>query len=317
MNLTAEMNLEAPRVAVVILNWNQEALTAECLASLRNVKPRCLRVILVDNGSLTESVDRLARDFPEVTLVRLSDNRGFAGGNNAGIERALQDGASHILLLNNDTLVEPTFLQPLLDGLDSPGVGVVGPRIYHHPDVERIWFAGGLMDWTTGRQWHIGAGELDQGQWAVSRDVDYVTACCLLAPAQVFQEVGGLDERYFIYFEETDWNLRARARGYRCRYVPESRIYHKVSQAMKTGSPTSDYYFARNRLLFFLTHAPRRYRIWLIAIYTARSLRFAVTLRGRGLMQNANAVIHGVRDFYTATFGKCRLQFAQDASSTR
>jgi hypothetical protein len=303
------MSLAVPHVAVVILNWNQEALTADCLASLRKVEHSCLKVILVDNGSLPESVDRLERDFPEVTLVRLSENRGFAGGNNVGIERALKDGVSHILLLNNDTLVQPTFLQPLLDGLDNPGVGVVGPRIYHHPDVQRIWFAGGMIDWKTGRQWHLGAGELDHGQWSVPRDVDYVTACCLLAPARVFQEVGGLDERYFIYFEETDWNLRARARGYRCRYVPDSRIYHKVSQAMKTGSPTADYYYARNRLLFFLTHAPSRYRLWLIAIYTARSLRFACTLRGRGLMQNADAVVRGIRDFYGSRFGKCPHQF--------
>ncbi|MDO8546786.1 MAG: glycosyltransferase family 2 protein [Nitrospirales bacterium] len=306
------MSLAVPHVAVVILNWNQEALTADCLASLRKVEHSCLKVILVDNGSLPESVDRLERDFPEVTLVRLPENRGFAGGNNVGIERALKDGVSHILLLNNDTLVQPTFLQPLLDGLDNPGVGVVGPRIYHHPDVQRIWFAGGMIDWKTGRQWHSGAGELDHGQWSVPRDVDYVTACCLLAPARVFQEVGGLDERYFIYFEETDWNLRARARGYRCRYVPDSRIYHKVSQAMKTGSPTSDYYYARNRLLFFLTHAPSRYRFWLIAIYTARSLRFAFTLRGRGLMQNADAVVRGIRDFYGSRFGKCPHQFLSE-----
>lgn len=306
------MSLAVPHVAVVILNWNQEALTADCLASLRKVEHSCLKVILVDNGSLPESVDRLEHNFPEVTFVRLSENRGFAGGNNVGIERALKDGVSHILLLNNDTLVQPTFLQPLLDGLDNPGVGVVGPRIYHHPDVQRIWFAGGMIDWKTGRQWHLGAGELDHGQRSVPRDVDYVTACCLLAPARVFQEVGGLDERYFIYFEETDWNLRARARGYRCRYVPDSRIYHKVSQAMKTGSPTADYYYARNRLLFFLTHAPSRYRLWLIAIYTARSLRFAFTLRGRGLMQNADAVVRGIRDFYGSRFGKCPHQFLSE-----
>lgn len=311
------MSLAAPHVAAVILNWNQEALTADCLASLRSVEPRCLKVILVDNGSLPESVDRLERDFPEVTFIRLSENRGFAGGNNAGIERALKEGASHILLLNNDTLVQPTFLQPLLDGLDNPGVGVVGPRIYHHPDVHRIWFAGGMIDWKTGRQWHLGAGELDQGQWSVPLDVDYVTACCLLAPARVFQEVGGLDERYFIYFEETDWNLRARARGYRCRYVPDSRIYHKVSQAMKTGSPTSDYYYARNRLLFFQSHAPKRYWLKLILLYSLRSIRYAYTLRSRGLRQNAAAVIHGIRDFYSSRFGKCPHQFSQAVSGER
>jgi GT2 family glycosyltransferase len=302
------------QVAAVVLNWNQEQDSTECLASLRAVEGVRLRVVLVDNGSSSDSVDRLERKFPEALVIRLPENRGFAAGNNVGIERALKEGATHILLLNNDTLVQPTFLIPLLEGLNQPGVGVVGPKIYYHPDVTRIWFAGGMIDWPTGRQWHLGANETDDGRWAAPLDVDYVTACCLLAPARLFEEIGGLDERYFIYFEETDWNLRARASGYRCRYVPDSRIYHKVSQAMKTGSPTSDYYYARNRLLFFRTHAPRRYRLCLIALYTARSLRFAFTLRKQGLTQNADAVVRGICDFYGSRFGKCPHQFASNFS---
>src|SRR2546430_17664800 len=97
-----------------------------------------------------------------------------------------------------------------------------------------------MIDWPTGRQWHLGANETDDGRWAVPRDVDYVTACCLLAPARLFQEIGGLDERDFIYFEEPDWNLRVRPRGYPCPSVPGSPIYHKVFPALKKGTPTSD-----------------------------------------------------------------------------
>jgi GT2 family glycosyltransferase len=303
------MTASSALVAVVILNWNQEKDTAECLSSLRAVRGGPLRVILVDNGSPPESVDRLERTFSEALVIRLPENQGFAAGNNAGIARAVQEGASHILLLNNDTLVDPNFLAPLLEGLKEPKTGMVGPKIYYHPEVTRIWFAGGMIDWRTGRQWHLGADELDKGQWDRPREVDYITACCLLAPAGLFQEIGGLDERYFIYFEETDWNLRARRRGYQCRYLPDSRIYHKVSQAMKTGSPTSDYYYTRNRLLFFKSHAPARYRIWLIALYTARSLRYAYTLRSQRRPLNATAVASGVYDFYRARFGKCPHRF--------
>lgn len=298
-------------VAVVLLNWNQEADTADCLTSLSRVEGAPVRVILVDNGSSPDSVDRLERRFPEVLVIRLPENRGFAAGNNVGIERAIQEGARHILLLNNDTLVDPTFLQPLLEGLATPGVGVVGPKILCHPDVTRLWFAGAMIDWRTGRQWHLGANEPDRGQRDLPLEVDYITACCLLAPARVFQEIGGLDERYFIYFEETDWSLRARRRGYRCRYIPRSRIWHKVSQAMKTGSPTSDYYYARNRLLFIRSHAPPRRRLRLIALYTARSLRYAYTLRTQGHPQNAAAVFRGVQDFYRGRVGPCPVPFAR------
>lgn len=297
-------------VGVVILNWNQEQDTSECLESLRLVRDVPLRVIVVDNGSERDSVDRLEQRFPEATVIRLPENRGFAAGNNVGIERALlQEGVSHILLLNNDTLVEAGFLTPLLQALRRDRAGVVGPKIYHHPDVTRLWFAGGMIDWRTGRQWHVGAGEIDQGQWDSPREVDYITACCLLAPAQVFREVGGLDERYFIYFEETDWNLRVRQHEHRCWYEPTSRMFHKVSQAMKGGSPAADYYYARNRLLLFLDHAPMLYRPFLLALYTLRSLRFAWTQRRRGLHDNARAVARGVLDFYASRFGRCPLQF--------
>jgi hypothetical protein len=294
---------------VVVLNWNQEQDTGECLESLRAVRDVPIRVILVDNGSAPDSVDRLERKFPEAAVIRLGENRGFAAGNNAGIERALQEGVSHILLLNNDTLVEAGFLAPLLEALRRDGAGVAGPKIYHHPEITRVWFAGGMIDWRTGRQWHLGSGEIDRGQWDSPREVDYVTACCLLAPAAVFREVGGLDERYFIYFEETDWNLRVRGRGYRCWYEPKSRMFHKVSRAMKTGSPTADYYYARNRLLLFLDRAPRLYRPLLIALYTLRSLRFAWTRHRDGLPDNARAVVRGVLDFYAGRFGRCPLQF--------
>ena len=303
------MNQSRELVGVVVLNWNQEQDTTECLESLRLVRDVPLRMLLVDNGSARDSVDRLERRFPEAIVIRLAENSGFAGGNNVGIKRALEEDVSHILLLNNDTLVDAGFLTPLLEALRRDGAGVAGPKIYHHPDTDRLWFAGGMIDWRTGRQWHLGAGDLDRGQWDSPRTVDYVTACCLLAPASVFREVGVLDERYFIYFEETDWNLRVRQRGYACRYEPQSRIFHKVSRAMRTGSPTSDYYYARNRLLLFLDHAPMRYRPFLLVLYTLRSLRFAWTQRRRGLHDNARAVARGVLDFYAGRFGRCPLQF--------
>lgn len=303
------MNRNSCRVGVVLLNWNQETETAECLESLCATEGTSLRIILVDNGSSSSSVNRLEAQFPSVEIIRLPENQGFAMGNNVGIEKALQEGVSHILLLNNDTLVHPAFLSPLLDGLDAQDVGVVGPKIYHHPDTDYLWFAGGRIDWKTGRQWHQGANEPDRGQWDVPHEVDYITACCLLAPTDVFRSVGKLDERYFIYFEETDWNLRAQRQGYRRWYIPEARIWHKVSRAMKEGSPISDYYYARNRLLLFKSHAPSRYKARLILLYTLRSLRYACTLRSRGSKANATAIARGICDFYLSRFGKCPVLF--------
>jgi hypothetical protein len=298
-------------VAVVVLNWDQEQDTAECLQSLRSVSGIALRIVLVDNGSKSGESDRLAQGFPEVEVLPLAENRGFAAGNNIGMAHAAAFEPTHILLLNNDTVVDPGFLVPLLGALGTQGIGIVGPKILYHAEPERIWFAGGEINWRTGKQYHLGAGEQDRGQRDGFRDVDYVSACCLMAPSWVFNSVGQLDERYFIYYEETDWNLRARAYGLRACYVPQARIWHKVSRAMGTASALSDYYYARNRLLFFQTHAPAGHQFRLIALYTLRSLRFAARLRGQGRSLNAKAVQRGVADFYLRRFGRCTHEFAR------
>jgi GT2 family glycosyltransferase len=294
------------QVFAVMLNWNQEADTRECLESLR----RCgsaIRVILVDNGSRDGSPARLAADFPEVEMLCQPKNLGFAEGNNVGLRRALDLGAERILLLNNDTLVDRGFLEPLADALDRrPRVGIAGSKIYCYPDAQTLWAAGATIDWERGRQFHIGAGELDHGQYDVERDVDYVSACCLLARRDVFERAGLLDPRYFIYFEETAWSARARACGFGIRYVPASRIWHKVSAAMKTDSPNTAYYVTRNRLLFLTEHGPAERRRFYRYFFTTRPLRYGASLVLRGRGEHGRAVLQALWDFYTGRFGERR-----------
>ncbi len=293
-------------VAVVILNWNQEAETRDCLASLRRCAYPAARIIVVDNGSRDGSPERLAAGFPEVDFLRQAVNLGFAEGNNVGIRAALAAGAGGIVLLNNDTLVDPGFLEPLVAALErDPAVGIVGPKIYCDPDRDTIWSAGGRLDWREGRQFHLGAGEPDRGQYDAETDVDYVSACCLLARREVFEQVGLLDPRYFIYFEETAWSVRATARGFRIRYVPASRIWHKVSAAMGVASPNSTYYMTRNRLLFLTENGPPERRGFYRYFYTTRSLRYGVNLLlRRGQRAQGWAVLQGLRDFYGRRFGE-------------
>lgn len=293
-----------PTVFVVMLNWNQEADTRECLASLRRCAAPPLRVLLVDNGSRDGSPGRIAADFPEVEILRQPRNLGFAEGNNVGIRRALEQGAAWILLLNNDTLVDPGFLESLVDALKRvPEAGIAGSKIYCYPDRETLWAAGAAIDWAQGRQFHIGAGEHDRSQYDVEREVDYVSACCLLARREVFEKAGLLDPRYFIYFEETAWSVRAARCGFRILYVPRSRIWHKVSAAMKTESPDSAYYLTRNRLLFLTEHGPEDRRRSYRYFYTTRPLRLGLTLVARGRFALGGAILHGLWDFHTRRFG--------------
>lgn len=294
-------------VFVVVLNWNQFEDTKNCLESLARGPTDAVRVVVVDNGSRDRSAERLAAAFPDVEVLPQPRNLGFAEGNNVGICHALAHGARRIMLLNNDTLVDPGFLEPLNDALDrSPDVGIVGPKIYCHPEVETLWAAGGQIDWDAGRQFHPGAGERDRGQHDVERGVDYVSACCLLARREVFEAVGLLDPRYFIYFEETAWSVRASNAGFRIRYVPKSRIWHKVSAAMKSDSPDSAYYLTRNRLLFLTEHGPVARRRFYRFFYTTRPFRLALTLLARRRIAHASAILEALWDFHTGRFGHRR-----------
>lgn len=297
-----------PQVCIVLLNWNQETDTRECLASLQQCSYADKTIILVDNGSQDGSPQRLAREFPEVILLPQPVNLGFAEGSNVGIRAALAHGADQILLLNNDTLVDSAFLEPLAAALArDAGIGIVGPKIYCYPERETFWCAGGQVDWQTGRQFHRGGGEQERGQYESEVEIDYASGCCLLARRDVFEQIGLLDPRYFIYFEEADWCTRALSQGFRIRFIPTSRIWHKVSAAMQSSSPNTAYYITRNRLLFLTEHGPRERQAFFRYFYTTRSLWYGLRLLVSGQRAQGWAVLQGVWDFHRGRFGQRRV----------
>lgn len=219
-----------PLVYIIILNWNRKEDTLSCLQSIERVAYPNLSVILVDNASSDGTVESVGESFPSVKVIENSRNLRFAGGNNVGIEYALRNKADYILLLNNDTVVAPDFLDRLIEVADTDKrIGIAGPKIYYYQDRKRIWFAGGRVEYWKGWISHIGVREPDHGQYDVLREVDYITGCCMLVKREVIERVGKLDERFFIYGEDADWCLRASRAGYTLVYVPSSIIWHKVS----------------------------------------------------------------------------------------
>lgn len=228
-----------PSIAIIVLTWNGRDLTLDCLRSLEAITTPHVRTILVDNASTDGTVDAVrARYGDRVTIIENQANLGFAAGNNAGIRRALNDGAEFILLLNNDTVVAPDFttelLRPMLADLS---IGIAAPKIFYAEPRDRIWFAGGEISLWRGTARHIGIRETDRGQYDVERDIDYATGCALLVRREVFEKTGDLDPAYLAYFEDADFCLRARAAGYRIRYVPRSHVWHRISAS--TGGQLS------------------------------------------------------------------------------
>ncbi len=270
---------------VIVLNWNGEAVIRECLDSLLAMTYPSYKVMVVDNASSDGSADAVATDYPQVKLLRMPENLMYAGGNNAGIEAALSDGAEAVMLVNNDTRADPELLTLLAAALrDSPRAGAAGPKILYYDAPEVIWSAGGKVHVPLGLVRHIGIRRADSGRYDSQREVDYLTGCCLLLRAEALASVGALDTSYVIYSEDVDWCLRARMKGWTSIFVPEARLWHKVSFSSGGGlTPFKAYYRMRSNVLIFRRFSrPIHWLTWPAATAAfAAVMAFTQALRGR------------------------------------
>jgi len=247
-----------PHVVVVVLNWNGRQDTLDCLASLRALEGPAPTILIVDNGSTDGSEAAIRAAHPDLPFLQTGSNLGFAGGNNAGIEWARAADADFVLLLNNDTVVEPDFLVRLLERAEeAPDLGILGCSIAHADRPQRLWaFGGGRFDVATGWVRHlqrpVPASELET-RGSVHF---YVTGCAMLIRRAVVEAIGGLDLDYFHFCEDVDYCLRARREGFGVGVAPASRLVHRVSAATRVDSPLFLYYNMRSRMRLVQRHGP-------------------------------------------------------------
>ena len=243
-----------PCIAIVILNTNRRQDTLECLASIEKASYANRKTIVLDNASTDGSVEAVRSSYPTSEIIELSSNLGYAGNNNVGIEAALKAGADWVFVLNEDTTLAPDCLAHLAEvGESDPQIGIVGPMVYHHSEPAIIQSGGGRMDrsWNV---WHIGQHQPDQGQFNRPQQVDWISGCAILVRRAVIEQVGALDARFFYYWEETEWCLRARERGWRILLAPQAKLWHKGVQRDYCPAPSVTYYSTRNRLLMMSKH---------------------------------------------------------------
>jgi len=293
----------AARVAVVLVNWNGAADTLATLASLdRAVGAESLRVLVVDNGSTDDSVARLRRERPGLEVVETGANLGFAGGNDAGIRKALEGSEiGWVLLLNTDVDVDPGFLAPLIRACEDPRVGAAGPKIFYFNPSDRLWAAGGRLRIRETVAVELGRGKPDGPRWNRARTVSYLTTCCLLIPRDALEKVGGLDPAYFINVDDADWCRRALDAGYRLRYVPESRVWHKVAASTKGSyTPVKTFHTGRSNAIWVRRHAgPLGFAAFLAANLFALPMAFLREWpRGnaRAVREKARGILRGLLD---------------------
>jgi len=241
--------MDNPLVSIITINYEHPDVTCELLKSLRHITYPNVEIIVVDNASVKDDPSIISQLYPEVVFIQSKENLGFAGGNNLGVRQAKGE---YILLLNNDTEVDPDFLEPLVGKLLSdPGIGAVSPKIRFFYAPKTIQYAG-ITPFTqvTLRQYLIGLGEIDSGQYDVAGETFSIHGAAMMIPVSVIKKVGLMAELYFLYYEEHDWAERIKRAGYKVFYVPQSLVLHKESISTGKQSPLKTYYITRNRFLF-------------------------------------------------------------------
>lgn len=236
------------QTAIILVNYNGLNDTIECIRSLAHSSVPA-QIIVVDNCSKMDEAAIIAQMFLDVKTIRLNKNLGFAGGNNVGIQWALDNDFEYIVLLNNDTIVQNDFLEKLLSEADEETIAV--PYMYYHAIPNELWYGGGRVNKWTGNVQHVYKPRKSGEPFTCS----FVTGCCFLAHCSIWQKIGLLADSFFMYHEDTDFSIRLMQHGVKIKVVPSAKIFHKVGKS--SGGYESSfciYYNTRNRLHIISTY---------------------------------------------------------------
>lgn len=266
-------------IGVVTVTYNSASVLPDFLRCLFDQTHTAFILFAVDNASKDDTLQLLNQcGEKRIRIITNPDNRGVAEGNNQGIRAALESGCGSVLLINNDTEFDATLIAQLVKGLDAHKVEMICPKMMYFDEPDHIWAAGGnFQPWFGYRAIHFGDRELDHGQYNRARLVTYVPTCCVLIRKEVFDKVGLMDERYFVYVDDVDFMYRAMKAGVRLLYLPTAKLLHKVGGL--TGgedSPFAVRYGTRNRTFFLLKHFGFiRTLPWLVICYVSWMYRAA------------------------------------------
>lgn len=307
------------RIGAVTVTYNSGAVIDGFMESLLRQSYQDLLLYVVDNASSDDTLAKVGKyTWGNLRLIINSENVGIAEGNNQGIRCAVEDGCDAVLLINNDTEFGPELVGRLVSGLKEHGCDIVSPKILFHDRPNVIWSAGGAFNASRGyTAFHHGLEQPDAGTFDQPRIVEHAPACCSLIRVEVFERIGLMDPKYFIYLDDTDFSYRALRAGVRTMYLPDARVLHKASSL--TGGPESPIclrYRTRNQVYFMLKHLGvlrslfyvPAYQLWLIYQWLRRSDRSKFWLRER-------ALVEGLRLWHSVRAGTATLPSLRQSTS--
>jgi GT2 family glycosyltransferase len=296
------------KIAVVIINWNNYLHSRNCIRSLNDSSINDFDIILLDNASVDGSGEKLKDEFNDIVFLKTASNLGFTGGNNIGIQYALDNQYEFILMLNNDVFVDQNFIYNLKNYLDFHlDVGAVQPLIYQHPERTKVWNGGGFFNRFLAKSYSNRTFNGSIGP----KEINWITGCAFMVRASVFRETGLLNEKYFAYHEDVDLSFKIRGAGYKLVFIPQAVIYHigggssNSSEKLKEGyqNPDVHYYNARNQIWIIRTWLEwyeKPIAILYHALYSVSlAAYFLIRMRWNKLKAVVKGFIHGFTINYT------------------
>ena len=246
--------MQTPKVFVIILNYNGKDTIRKCLESVFYSDYQNLEVVLVDNNSNDGSFEMAKNIFPKFHFIKNERNAGFSQGNNVGIRFALEKMADCVFLLNNDATLEKDALSKIVKASENEKAGIFSPIIIDRNG--KIWYSGGKIKWNKMKNIHIKSLPSGKKPYAT----EYVTGCAMLIKKEVFKEIGLFSEDYFLYYEDADFSLRAKKKGFECLVVPSAKVKHfEKSEDDLSGKI---YWLVISGLIFFGKNTPSFWKIW-------------------------------------------------------
>lgn len=301
------------KISVILVNYNGKKYNDKCIASILNSTIiNQIQIIVIDNASTDDSLILLKENWgsdERVQILELDKNYGFSKANNEGIRRSIEQGIEHFLLLNNDTEIEPDTIEQMF--LQYQKVkGIIVPKVLYADKRDTIWCAGGIFSTIIKKPVQGGLNQIDKGQFNVSSECQFANGCAMFFSQEIVDRIGFLDERFFLYYEDTEYSMRAVANGIKIWYCAEAVVYHKVNGSTKGNEkPDNAYYISRNWLLcnsiYLQGKLTYKYRFYIFLLYFFCN-RFAWLMIWflRWKWDMCAAEIEGIQDFFCERWGK-------------
>ena len=230
-------DISDPKVYLIVLNWNDKEISKKCLSSIEKVSYSNYEVLIVDNNSQDGSVEFFKEHFPQYDILALDKNLKYAGGNNAAVDYLKPEEEDFLVFINNDTIVSSDFLDHLVAPfLNDANCIITVPKILFAMDINKIWYAGGVVSMWKGSIDHIGIRNFDGPKYSFMMETDYATGCCFCIKYDDFRRLKYFDTTFDMYCEDVDLSIRAKKMNRKIVYSPKSIILHSVSQSLGENS---------------------------------------------------------------------------------